>query len=104
MNSYPKVPSKETAQPAPAPKHALTLRARTHTELCGVLEVLRFDETAVELRTDCGMVRIEGREIRMQVLDVEKGLVSFDGRVDGIWYEDEPHGRTEKGFFGRLFG
>ena len=81
--------------------HALTLVGRSELQISGVQEVESFDEERVSLRTLCGDMTVEGGELRIGVLDTERGVVTVHGRVDGILYAGE--GTEEKrGFLGRL--
>jgi len=80
-------------------KHTLALSARTHTELSGVTEVLSFDEVCVMLSTVCGELAVEGEGLRVGTLDMARGIVVIDGKVNGLYYTDQRDTR-KKGFFG----
>ena len=92
---------KDQAQPA----QTLVLRDRNLLEVRGVTDVVRFDEESVVLSTVCGTLTVEGASLHVQVLNLEQGTVTVDGRVDSLLYFDaEPAGKGEKGgFFGKLF-
>lgn len=83
----------------------LVLRDRNLLEVRGVTDVVRFDEESVVLSTACGTLTVEGTSLHVQVLNLEQGTVTVDGRVDSLLYFDpEPAGKGEKGgFFGKLF-
>ena len=66
-------------------------------------EVLSFDENSVSLATTSGNMIIEGRDLRVGVLDVKEGTVAVDGHIDSIYYQDDEQGDTSRGLFGRLF-
>ena len=67
----------------------------------GVSEVISFDEQYIQLVTVGGEMYIEGSDMRIDVLDVDKGIVSFNGKIDAIYYSND--GKKErKGFFGKL--
>lgn len=65
----------------------------------GVQDVESFDESAVVLHTNRGVLVIRGRELHLKQLSVEGGQVAVDGTVDALLYE-EP--RKEGGFLARL--
>ena len=46
---------------------------------------------------------IEGRELRVGVLDVKEGTVTVDGHIDSIYYRDEDNREGSRGLLGRLF-
>jgi sporulation protein YabP len=84
-------------------EHGFIVRARAHVEIRGMTEVLSFDEMNVALATTSGDMLIEGRDLRVGVLDVKEGTVTVDGHIDSIYYPDaEPDDRS-RGWFGRLF-
>ena len=89
----------------PTPAQTLFLRDRNLLEARGVTDVLRFDEESVVLSTVCGTLTVEGSSLHIQVLNLEQGIVTVDGKVDALLYFDtEPSGKVEKsGFFGKLF-
>ena len=91
MNS---VPEKESNQ-------TVLLRDRHRLELDGVSDVVGFDDTAVLLRSTLGAMTVEGTGLHITRLDLEKGLLSVEGRISAVIYTDE--GKSEKrGFFARL--
>lgn len=96
MNSVNRVEEKVLA-------HKIVTEGRKHTEISGVREVVSFDDLSAVLKTGCGELTIEGKELSVNTLDTEKGIVILDGKIDGIFYSDE-NDRQRKGLFGRLKG
>jgi len=81
-------------------KHTLTLSARTRLEIGGVTDVVSFDEETVTLVTDCGELTVEGTSLHIGTLNIERGCVVVDGRVNALIYtEDTPRKKRA-----RLFG
>ena len=81
--------------------HEISLKSRKRMSISGVREVISFDENAVNLRTVCGDLAIEGEGLHIGVLDTERGVVSLEGdSVDGMWYLREDSGK-KKGIFGK---
>ncbi len=80
--------------------HALTLNERQQLTVTGVTEVVSFDDTAVLLRTDMGLLTVQGRQLQLKKLSLDGGQVAVEGTVSALSYE-EPKSRA--GFFGRLF-
>ena len=83
--------------------HTLSLRDRRSLEMRGVTDVISFDDETIELSTVCGNLTVEGNGLHIKVLNLAEGVVSIDGTVTALTY-DEP-GETEhkagKGLFGR---
>jgi len=73
--------------------HKLTLEERKKLTMTGVTEVLRFEETAVLLRTVQGNMLIQGRELKLRTLSLEGGQVAVEGRISALVYEEpKPQG------------
>lgn len=82
--------------------HRISLLDRARLQISGVCEVISFDEDTVLLRTVCGTMKIEGSAMHVSALNVDRGELILDGRVDGISYEDD--GAVKSGFWSRMFG
>ena len=85
--------------------HDITLKSRTQMHICGVKEIISFDDTAIILDTVCGEMTVEGERMHVSVLNVESGIVELDGQVNAIcYYEGSSSTVKEKnGFFSRFF-
>ncbi|MBE6556375.1 MAG: sporulation protein YabP [Ruminococcaceae bacterium] len=91
MNGQEKTTLKDT--------HSLALADRHDMSISGVKEVTGFDETYVLLQTLCGELCIEGSQLRIGVLDTERGQVTLTGQIDAILYRSAEEGK--RGLFGR---
>lgn len=81
--------------------HKLTLNERRQLSMTGVSEVVSFDENAIILRTELGMLTIQGQNLQLKTLSLEGGQVAVDGTVSALNYEDP---RQSGGWVRRLFG
>ena len=82
-------------------KSEISLRARQDMSIQGVEEVISFDEDTVRLKTVDGELYVEGKDIKIGVLDTERGIVTFCGRVNAMYFSAESE-KQKRGFFGRL--
>ena len=73
----------------------LTLEDRRRLPVTGVQDVESFDENAVVLHTNRGVLIVKGRELHLKQLSVDGGQVAVDGNVDALLYEES---RKEGGF------
>lgn len=80
--------------------HELRLQDRVKLSVSGVQEVESFDENAVMLHTARGILIIRGEGLHLQTLSIDGGLVTVDGSIDALTYE-EP--QKTGGFFRRIF-
>ena len=79
----------------------LTLDDRKRLTVTGVQDVGSFDENAVVLETNQGVLVVRGRALHLRQLSVEGGQVAVEGQIDALLYEEN---RREGGFLARLLG
>lgn len=91
-----------TQNTLPKARHDVSILGRKHIDISGVREVISFDDSSVSMLTDGGDMVVDGAELKIGVLDTERGVVSIDGRINGITYY-ESGGEERKRFFGRIF-
>jgi sporulation protein YabP len=81
--------------------HKLILNQRRDLTMSGVTEVISFDDTVVQLRTELGVLTVQGQQLQLKTLSLEGGQVAVEGQVSALVYE-EP--RSAGGWKRRLFG
>ena len=69
-------------------EHNLILKVRKSLFASGIVEILNFDERNINVKTMCGELCIEGENMRINVLDVEKGELEINGKIYGVNYLD----------------
>lgn len=68
--------------------HRLALTDRRDLELSGVTAVDSSEDRRILLKTILGPMEIEGRELRILNLDLEKGCASIGGKIDALLYRE----------------
>ena len=68
--------------------HDILLNSREKLSINGVKEIINFDENNVNLKTVCGDLTIDGENIHINVLNIEKGEVELQGKILGLNYFD----------------
>ena len=68
--------------------HDVVLLSREKLTINGIKEIINFDENIVNLKTVCGELSIEGENIHINVLNIEKGDIEIQGKISGINYYD----------------
>ena len=89
------------AEQKPHLPHKLMLDERKHLTMTGVTEVVSFDDTAVVLRLDCGLLAVQGQQLQLKNLSQDGGQITVDGVVSALLYEE---GRPKGGMWRRLLG
>ena len=82
-------------------EHTLTLDGREKLTMSGVTEVMRFDDSAVVLQTELGILTVLGQGLRLNTLSTDGGQMAVTGQVTALSYE-EP--RSSGGWLRRLLG
>ena len=84
--------------------HKISIFNRSSGIISGVKEVISFDPNEIILDTEQGMLMIQGEELHVTKLTVEKGEVEIEGLVYSMVYSDEGGMTGEKGgLLRRLF-
>lgn len=86
----------------PTREHKVSINNRKEMEINGVKEVDSFDNEEFLLETNMGYLIVRGRNLQLQSLNVEEGIVQIKGRVYEMTYVDEQEERA-KGLFSKLF-
>ncbi len=84
-------------------KRTLFLDDRKLLRLCGVKEVVSFDESGAIVITENGELSVEGVGIKISNLDTDSGEVEITGRIDAMIYSAD-NADKKKGLRSRLFG
>jgi sporulation protein YabP len=79
----------------------ITLSCRSEMKISGVEAVESFDEESVRLMSVDGALVVEGSGIKIGTLDTERGVVSLTGRINAIYYANDPE-KQKKGFWGKV--
>ena len=82
-------------------KSEISLTARQDMSIHGVEEVVSFDEDSVRLKTVDGELYVDGKDIKIGVLDTDRGIVTLCGRINAMYFATDTE-KQRKGFFGRL--
>ena len=84
--------------------HKISIFNRSSGIISGVKEVISFDPNEIILDTEQGMLMIQGEELHVTKLTVEKGEVEIEGLIYSMVYSDEGGMTGEKGgLLRRLF-
>lgn len=66
--------------------HKLILERRQGGIITGVQDVHSFDEKEILLMTEEGRLSVRGEQLHVRQLNLEKGEVELEGRVDSLTY------------------
>ncbi len=72
---------------------------RARLSISGVEDVQSFDQTSVILKTNNGMVAVDGEELRIGELSTESGKIYIEGRIGGVVFFEAAEPKKKRGLF-----
>lgn len=84
--------------------HKMQMINRKECFLTGVRDVISFDTEVILLETDMGMLTINGKELHIKRLTLEKKETDIEGLINSFTYSDyNKYKKSKEPFLGRLF-
>ena len=100
--SYAKGENVMQEQQKPKRAHNVIMENRRTIFVSGVEDVDSFDESAVVVFTDCGILTVHGADLHINRLSVENGELNVEGEIHSVSYSDDGP-RQGGGFFSKIF-
>ena len=72
-------------------------------ELTGIDEVESFGEEQITLKTELGMIAVDGHSLRIESFSTENGELTIVGEFDSFYYYGKKETGGRRGLFGRIF-
>ena len=83
--------------------HSLMLENRQNGRITGVKDIKSFDEKEILLFTQAVKLVIKGEQLHVKQLDLEKGEVDLEGKVDSLTYLSKNTDNRDESLFRRMF-
>lgn len=83
--------------------HHLILEDCKRLSVSGVNDIESFEEHAVLLHTEKGLLEIRGEGMHIGLLDVESGELTLEGTVRAMLYQSDEKRKDSRSFWSRLF-
>ena len=86
-------------------QHKMSMLNRETCSLTGVKDVIAFDVAEVILETSMGILLIKGKNLHVKRLNLDKGEVDLEGKVDAFTYTEQGslQGAKQESFFAKLW-
>ncbi|HBG02455.1 MAG TPA: sporulation protein YabP [Firmicutes bacterium] len=84
-------------------RHQLVLAERERLTLDGVIHVDSFDEREIVVETELGGLVVQGEELHIKELNLEKGNLLVSGYVTSVEYLGDSLAKRSRGLLARLF-
>ena len=73
--------------------HRVSMEDRSSMSLTGIEKVISFEPDMAMLISKNGRLKITGRELHVINLDMDKGMVDLQGRIDTFSYSDHANAK-----------
>lgn len=84
-------------------RHSISIQERNRVAIVGIVDVFSFDEMQVDVETGEGMLLIQGENLHITRLSLDKGDLELEGLIHSIAYHDNYIGKPGGSFLGKLF-
>ena len=78
----------ESAKATQTLPHKIIMENRENASISGVLDVVSFDENVITAQIEKGALIIKGAGLHIKNLNLDGGLLSIDGTINNVTYED----------------
>ena len=83
-------------------KHEVNLTNRNILNITGINKIDSLNNEQFVIDTIQGVLLVNGCELIMQQLDIDKGQIWIEGKINSIEYSDKKETKKE-GFFKKIF-
>ena len=77
------------------------LQNRESIKITGVKKMYSLDVNLFDVDTSLGRLKVEGKDMEMLSLDIEKGILLIKGYINKIYYTDVL--KEKESFLGKIF-
>lgn len=79
------------------------LKDRKKLEISGIKKIESLNSEEFLIDTKLGLLHVRGKELEMQLLDIDKGNIWISGNVNAIEYIEPVTKKEKTSFFGKVF-
>lgn len=80
--------------------HDMIIEGRKKVTMTGIKDVESFDEESIVAESECGVVTINGSNLKISRLSVDSGDMVVDGDINSVAYSE---GKSAGSFFSKVF-
>ncbi len=82
-----------------AARQEIKILDRSRLTVTGVEDVQSFDDRSIILKSNHGMMAIDGEALRISDLSVETGVLHVEGNIGGVIFFEPSEPKKKRGFF-----
>lgn len=80
-------------------RQEIVLSDRARLSITGVEDVQSFDENNIIIKSNCGMIAVDGESLRIDELSTETGKLYIEGHIGGVLFFEPAESKKKRGFF-----
>lgn len=84
-------------------KYQLLINNRESMDLNGVIKLDSFNQNEFLVETELGYLNIKGTNLSLGLMDMDKGTLSIQGRIDSLSYVKKDKETDKESFLKKLF-
>ncbi len=84
-------------------KYQLLINNRESVDLNGVIKLDSFNQNEFLVETELGYLNIKGANLSLGLMDMDKGTLTIQGRIDSLSYIKKEKEADKESFFKKLF-
>jgi sporulation protein YabP len=81
----------------------LILENREKLSVSGVLDVESFNDEAVVIETELGLLIVRGEDLHINKLNLDNSELNIEGDIVSCEYSDKEGSKSKGGFFSKMF-
>lgn len=84
-------------------KYQLLINNRESIDLNGVIKLDSFNQNEFLVETELGYLNIKGANLSLGLMDMDKGTLTIQGRIDSLSYVKKDKEADKESFLKKLF-
>lgn len=78
-------------------RQEISISDRTRLFISGVEDVQSFDDKNIILKSNFGMIAVDGEDLHIGQLSIETGELKIEGRIGGVLFFEPTEQRKKRG-------
>ncbi len=84
-------------------RYCVVINNRENVEINGVIKLESFNQSEFLLQTELGYLNVKGNGLSLGLMDMDKGTLTIQGKVDSVTYVNKVKEAPKENFFKKLF-
>lgn len=81
----------------------ITIHNRKELSLTAVKKINSLNELQFDIDTGFGRIKVDGKDLEMVALDIDKGILTLNGIIDKIEFLEKTKQKKDSSFIAKIF-